>query len=226
MDSCKDDGLDPGLARRSIAGLKQLFKLHGTSQAATSNSASLSASSQSPDCASNVTSQPDSPSITAPRYSLRESHSPSTNQAPISLESPARKYRISRIFSVFSRSKRDFGVALSETADATQDDLDSESQYSEVNDEVYDKDDYSDNGEPGEHEHDHRIFSAIRAISRKSLEDFVLQLVCPSLELNFRICRVTRRKEGSFHHAVFLQTELGGQLQQEFVLKIPAHRTP
>ena len=90
-----------------------------------------------------------------------------------------------------------------------------------------DEDNYSDDGEPNQHgEDDRRHFKAIRAITRKSLEDLVLKLVYPGEDLNPRTCHVTSRTEGSFNHAVMLRIELGSELEQEYVLKIPAHGTP
>jgi serine/threonine protein kinase len=85
---------------------------------------------------------------------------------------------------------------------------------------------YSNDGEPSGHEYDRRNFKAIRAISRTVLEDMVLDLVDPEEELPLGSCRVTQRKEGSFHHAVSLTIERDDQIAQEYVLKIPAHGTP
>lgn len=73
---------------------------------------------------------------------------------------------------------------------------------------------------------DRRNFNAIRAIPREVMENFVLDLIKPKEEQRVNTCHVTRRVEGSFHHAVFLSFELNEQLQQEYVLKIPVHGTP
>ena len=127
--------------------------------------------------------------------------------------------------SVVSRFKRDSGVALSDTGDAIQDDTDSELQSSEDDDSVYNEDTYSDDGVPGDHEHDRRNFLAIRTITREAIETFVLNLLYPDDEVNSRTCHVTHRKEGSFHHAVFLTIENGRKVEQEYVLKFPAHGT-
>jgi hypothetical protein len=190
----KADEADPGLVRRSMIGLKQLFK-DGAAFAV-------------------------SPSIAPDAQSSNNSHlSPN-------LASPPRKHRVSRVFtSVVSRFKRNSGVALSNIDDAIQDDTVSEVQDSEDDDPVYD-DAYSDDGVPDDHEHDRRNFLAIRSITRETIEDLLLNLLYPDNELNSRICRVTHRKEGSFHHAVFLAIEIGGDLEQEYLLKIPAHGTP
>ncbi|KAF1851476.1 uncharacterized protein K460DRAFT_268296, partial [Cucurbitaria berberidis CBS 394.84] len=89
------------------------------------------------------------------------------------------------------------------------------------------EEDYNDDNKSDEvDEHDRRNFKAIRTIPRKAIEAFVLGLVNSNNDLKSRTCRLTLRKEGSFHHAVFLQVALCGEVEQEFVLKIPAHGTP
>jgi serine/threonine protein kinase len=87
------------------------------------------------------------------------------------------------------------------------------------------EDAYSNDGEPSANEHERRNFKDIRGISRMALQRLVLDLVDPKQELPSGSCRVTQRKEGSFHHAVFLTIERDGQVAQEYVLKIPAHGT-
>jgi hypothetical protein len=217
---------DSELARRSIHGLKQLFRLHGTVQSARAHSSHPSSTNPGSDRASLAIHQPGGAPFSTSSDVSPKSRLPSHRHLAAKVGTSNRRHRISRVFSsVVSRIKRDSGVALSDAGDATQDNTDSESQCSE-NDEVYDEDAYSDDGQPGEHEHDRRNFLAIRAISRKAIEDFVLSLIYPDGELNSRTCHVTNRKEGSFHHAVFLAIEIGGKVEQEYVLKIPAHGTP
>ncbi|KAI4610444.1 hypothetical protein J4E80_008208 [Alternaria sp. BMP 0032] len=83
-----------------------------------------------------------------------------------------------------------------------------------------------DDGEPSGREFDRRNFKAIRGISRAALEEMTLDIVDPERMLSPGSCRVTRRTEGSFHHAVFLRIERDDEVPQEYVLKIPAHGTP
>ncbi|KAI4943573.1 hypothetical protein J4E91_009210 [Alternaria rosae] len=85
---------------------------------------------------------------------------------------------------------------------------------------------YSDDGEPSGREFDRRNYKAIRGISRAVLEELGLDLVDPEKQLSPGSCRVTQRKEGSFHHAVFLKIERDDEVPQESVLKIPAQGTP
>lgn len=85
---------------------------------------------------------------------------------------------------------------------------------------------YSDDGEPSGREFDRRNFKAIRGISRAVLKELGLDLVDPEKRLSPGSCRVTQRKEGSFHHAVLLKTERDDEIPQEYVLKIPAQGTP
>lgn len=87
------------------------------------------------------------------------------------------------------------------------------------------EDTYSNDGKPSGNKYDRRHFKDIRGISRTALERLVLHLIDPKEELPFSSCRVMQRKEGSFHHAVFLMIEDGHQVTQEYVLKIPAHGT-
>jgi hypothetical protein len=82
---------------------------------------------------------------------------------------------------------------------------------------------YSDDGEPSGCEFDRRNFKIIRDISRATLETLVLDLVDPEGQLHLDRCRVTKRDEGSFHHAVFLEIEREDQAVEGYVLKIPAH---
>ncbi|CAO2657953.1 Nn.00g072130.m01.CDS01 [Neocucurbitaria sp. VM-36] len=119
-----------------------------------------------------------------------------------------------RLLSIFAHSKRDSAMSLGESIVTPQEQIDVE------------EDTYSDEGEPDtEDEHDRRNFKAIRGIPREVIEAFVLKLFHPENSSDLHTCHVTQRKEGSFHHVVFLQIELDGAPQQEFVLKIPAHGT-
>ncbi|KAH6853015.1 hypothetical protein BKA58DRAFT_444816 [Alternaria rosae] len=85
---------------------------------------------------------------------------------------------------------------------------------------------HSDDGEPSGREFDRRNYKAIRGISRAVLEELGLDLVDPEKQLSPGSCRVTQRKEGSFHHAVFLKIERDDEIPQEYVLKILAQGTP
>jgi serine/threonine protein kinase len=87
------------------------------------------------------------------------------------------------------------------------------------------EDAYSNDGKPSGDKYDRRHFKDIRGISRTALERLVLYLIDLKEELPFSSCRVMQRKEGSFHHAVFLMIEDSHQVTQEYVLKIPAHGT-
>lgn len=85
---------------------------------------------------------------------------------------------------------------------------------------------YSDEGEPNKHdENDRRNFSAIREISRKALENLVLETLYPVNELATHTCRITHRKEGSFHRCVFFDVDDGQESEQAYVLRIPAYGT-
>jgi serine/threonine protein kinase len=86
-----------------------------------------------------------------------------------------------------------------------------------------DEDQYTDGGEPDED--DRRNFRAIRAITRKTLEVFLLDIIA-SGDVTFAKCHITKRKEGSFHHCVLFRIETGEEFEQAYVLKIPAHGTP
>jgi hypothetical protein len=136
------------------------------------------------------------------------------------------KHRIRRMFNMFKRSKRDSGVAMNDNVNGSQFGVQSEADSVKVVDVVEPEDVYSNDGEPNEdNEYDRRNFKYMRTILRETLEDFALNLLYPSNDLNFRTCRVTLRREGSFHHAVFVQVEVDHQVQEEYVLKIPAHGT-
>jgi hypothetical protein len=88
------------------------------------------------------------------------------------------------------------------------------------------EDEYSDDGEPnGDDENDRRDFKTVRSIPCAALEDLVLKSVYMGDGLNPRTCRITHRKEGSFHHCVFLNIEPSDLPGQQYVLKIPAHGT-
>jgi len=122
------------------------------------------------------------------------------------------------ILRIFGQSKHDSAVLV----DAHKVSQDINLPYS-----CEDVDQYSDDGEPDdEDEDDRRNFKAIRDISRKEVEEFVLETLYPGQDLNRRTCHVTKRKEGSFHHVVFVHVNIGDKLEQQYVLKIPAHGTP
>jgi hypothetical protein len=150
------------------------------------------------------------------------------DDAPTKVGRMPRLHGFRRLFSVFGRANREpatrsKGAGGSSQVTVTQPKHGSQHDAENLDDE----DDYSDDGEPNQHgKDDRRHFKAIRAITRKSLEDLVLKLVYPGEDLNPRSCHVTSRTEGSFNHAVMLRIELGSQLEQEYVLKIPAHGTP
>ncbi|KAF1835313.1 hypothetical protein BDW02DRAFT_548549 [Decorospora gaudefroyi] len=78
--------------------------------------------------------------------------------------------------------------------------------------------------------YDRRDFATIRTIPTGVLETFVLTLLYSPADTRIqRTCRVTQRKEGSFHHAVFLtiteRPSPSGHPDQDLILKIPAHGT-
>lgn len=81
-----------------------------------------------------------------------------------------------------------------------------------------------EDGKPDVDKHDRRNFEAIQLIPNKDLEDFVVSLIEKTTESRNRV-HVLERQEGSFHHCVFLQTEFDDNMEQEYVLKIPAHGT-
>jgi len=85
---------------------------------------------------------------------------------------------------------------------------------------------YSDDGEPNErNKNDRRNFRAIRDISPQALQDLVLTTLYSVNDLLTHTCHITHRKEGSFHHCVFLEIDDGQQSEQAYVLRIPAHGT-
>ena len=134
---------------------------------------------------------------------------------------------IRRLVSIFGQLKRDLAVCLDDTQDAPPHATAQRNEDSSVVQEAdQEEDEYSDDGEPDEDdEDDRRNFKAIRAITRKDLGELVLKTVYPAQELSLRTCHVTSRKEGSFHHAVFLRINIGERLERAYVLKIPAHGT-
>jgi hypothetical protein len=89
-----------------------------------------------------------------------------------------------------------------------------------------DEDVYSDGDDSDvEDENDRRHFKVIRKISPTSLEELVLKLTCPEDVIVPSIYRITHHKEGSFHHYVFFQLDIGDKLEKTYVLKILAHGT-
>jgi hypothetical protein len=89
------------------------------------------------------------------------------------------------------------------------------------------EDENSDDGELNEDdEHDRRHFKAIRNIPSSVLEDFVLTAVCSGEIKSSRICDITNRKEGSFHHCAFFDIKVNGKREDSYILKIRAHGTP
>jgi serine/threonine protein kinase len=122
-----------------------------------------------------------------------------------------------RLIRNFGHTKRDSWPSLNQ-CDTTADE--------HVAHQTQDTDEYSDDGEPNEDdENDRREFKTIRSITRTSLEDLVLKALYTGNELNPRTCRITHRKEGSFHHCVFFRVKTGDWLEHKYVLKIPAHGT-
>lgn len=130
--------------------------------------------------------------------------------------------RIRKLFSSLARSKRDSVVSLDDGMGSDQGiDRDTDTQDDAGDDEDY----YNDDGEPTGHANDRRDFRVARAVTRKSLAEFVLDIMSPEPHVRTRTCQVTKRTEGSFHHAVFLRINVNDQAEQDYVLKIPAHGT-
>lgn len=75
-----------------------------------------------------------------------------------------------------------------------------------------------------EDKHDRRDFEKIRSIPLEALQRLVL-LHLPVDSNQARACRITHRKEGSFHHCIFLAVTVNGTLYDKYVLRIPAHGT-
>ncbi|KAL6708859.1 hypothetical protein ACN47E_002266 [Coniothyrium glycines] len=96
------------------------------------------------------------------------------------------------------------------------------------NQEVLTEDDsiYSLDDDGSEDEFDRRDFETIRAIPSEVIKKLVLNVMQQKHGSKPWTCFITHRKEGSYHHCVFLRVELHGVLEQEYVLKIPAHGTP
>ncbi|KAF2030480.1 hypothetical protein EK21DRAFT_65382 [Setomelanomma holmii] len=133
-----------------------------------------------------------------------------------------------KILRLFGRSKRDSVVSCDDESELDFEhdsyDSDEQSEHSEhVDDEGNNEDCYSDDGKPTEIAHDRRDFRTARAIDRKALEKFLLDIVPVEPDVVHRTCQVTKRKEGSFHHAVFLSITVDHQAEKEYVLKTPAH---
>jgi serine/threonine protein kinase len=160
-------------------------------------------------------SQMTSPQMTVvtPQYVYLDD--PSGGTATLRKPLPLNRFR--RLLKIFGHAKRQpFNAAGQKTPNI-------ENKTTVTN---ADEDEYEDDGVPTDDKHDRRDFIAIRAITRKTLQNFVLDLLYTGEEACPRTCRVQTRKEGSFHHVVILRIDFSDHTNQEYVLKIPAHGTP
>ncbi|KAJ4366230.1 hypothetical protein N0V83_007866 [Neocucurbitaria cava] len=182
-----------------------------TKQSSSRSSTGTTTSNHADSEASSAVSSVPPPEITAP--------------SSMASQAPGPKNPIRRLLGIFAHSKHDSAACLDQFGPTPQIEVGSEQEGSDEEVQV-DEDIYSVNSEPNEDdENDRRDFKTIRKIPRKAIEAFVLKLVHPDDEQDSHTCHVTQRKEGSFHHAIFLQIAFDGALQQEFILKIPAHGT-
>ncbi|KAF2820348.1 hypothetical protein CC86DRAFT_398063 [Ophiobolus disseminans] len=151
--------------------------------------------------------------------SSQEIISPETN-----VQADGRRHK--RDINTFRRFFKIRGVSKIDLTDSDEQKTSQEAHEQQLDQDEEDEDQYSDDGEPNdEDEDDRRDFKAIRAITRKEVKEFVLETLHADSEQDSRTCHVTKRKEGSFHHVVFVHTKIGDQLEQQYVLKIPAHGT-